>query len=87
LSDIEPNSFVFLSKPTEQGATVAEHMANRLGLTAEDILESLNCLIGTKEEISNDLTKRRREYGISYIIIPFSRAEEVAPQLAHLTNQ
>jgi hypothetical protein len=55
LSDIETNSFVFLTNLTEHRATVAEHMANRLGLTAQDILESLNCLIGTEEEISSFL--------------------------------
>jgi hypothetical protein len=73
LSDIEINSFVFLINLTEHPATVAEHIANRL--------------LGTKEEIWNDLIKRRSEYGISYITIPFSHAEGFAPIVAHLTNQ
>jgi len=87
LSDIEINGFVFLINLKEHRATVAEHKANRLGLRAQDILESPNCLIGTREEICNDLIKRRSEYGISTITTPFSHAEEFAPIVAQLTHQ
>jgi probable F420-dependent oxidoreductase len=87
LSDVEINAFVFLINLTEHRTTVAERMANRLGLTVQDILKSPHSLIGTTEEICNELLERRSEYGISYITIPFSHAEAFAPIVARLTNQ
>jgi len=46
-----------------------------------------HCLIGTLDQISDDLQERREKYGISYISVFEESAEVLAPVVARLTGK
>ena len=60
------------------------------GLTADDLLASPHALIGTPEQIADDLRQRRADYGISYIVINTGNEDHIdlfAPVVALLAGQ
>jgi probable F420-dependent oxidoreductase len=66
---LEINSFVFCVKVTDHRKMVADHVASHMGLTGEQVLASPHCLIGTTEQICEDLYLWREQYGISYFSV------------------
>lgn len=60
--------FVFEITDDRHGAA-QRHAEDLQGLTAEDVLESPHMLIGTPEQMAEDLRRRREEYGLSYIVL------------------
>ena len=47
----------------------AAHLAETVGLTPPQLLDCLQALVGTEEEIVADLLERRKQFGISYISV------------------
>jgi len=85
-SQLEINCFVFITQVTDQREMVAGRIASHVGLTAEQLLNSPHCLIGTTEQICADLLHRREQYGISYITILKEHVDAFAPVVAHLAG-
>ena len=87
----ELNILIFVFEITDDRRGVAERLVAELpGLTAEDLLGSPHVLIGTHEQIAEDLHRRREEYGISYIVLNTVVAEHLerfAPIVALLAGQ
>jgi hypothetical protein len=73
---------------TDDRRRVAEDLAQeRWGqLSADDILESPYSLIGTVEELVEDLRVRRQRWGISYVLIHEPYLEALAPVIARLAG-
>jgi probable F420-dependent oxidoreductase len=66
----ELNILIFIFEITDDRRGAAARYAESFtGLSADDILASPHALIGTPQQISEDLRQRREEYGISYIVI------------------
>ncbi len=66
----ELNVLVYVFELTDHRLDAARrHAAEFPGLTAADVLESPHILIGTVEQIAEDLRRRRDEYGFSYIVL------------------
>jgi probable F420-dependent oxidoreductase len=82
---LEINSFVFSVKVTDHREVVADHAAAYMGLTGEQVLASPHCLIGTTEQICEDLHIWRERYGISYFsILGDENIDALGPVISHL---
>ena len=86
LSQIELMATIFVAKVTDDRDSVAEAMAAGFGSEPRDVLEMPHFLIGTIEQMIEDLQARRERYGISYVVVPDSAAESLAPVVERLTG-
>jgi len=71
---------------TPQRRQTADSMAGTAGLTGEQLLDCLQALIGTIDEIVEDLLRRRELYGISYISVDERFMDALAPVVARLAG-
>jgi alkanesulfonate monooxygenase SsuD/methylene tetrahydromethanopterin reductase-like flavin-dependent oxidoreductase (luciferase family) len=67
-------------------------IANAAGKSVEEVLASPRCLVGSIDQISEDIQMRRERYGISYItVLEFpgmpSAIEALAPVVARLAGK
>jgi probable F420-dependent oxidoreductase len=84
---LELSSNIFIIIVTENQTQVAQQVGNRLGLTAEQTLQCLHVLIGTADQISEELEKRRQLLGISSIEVLEEHMEAFAPVVARLAGK
>jgi probable F420-dependent oxidoreductase len=85
-SAIEMSVTVFVANVTDDRISVAEAMAVGLQSEPGEILQTPHFLIGTVEQIIEDLQARRERYGISYVIVPDEAAQSLAPVVERLTG-
>jgi len=57
------------------------------GIAVEDVWEMPSLLIGTEDQIVDDLLRRRERFGFSYYVVSDTRADEFAPIVAQLAGQ
>lgn len=79
LKHIELSVTIFLVNMTDDRDSVASAMAMGIGSQPADILDMPHFLIGTADELVEDLQRRRDRYGISFVIVPGEVAEQFAP--------
>ena len=85
---LEINSFVFVAKVTDHPEVVASHIAHGAGLTTDEILHSPHFLLGTVDQICEDIYQQRERYGISYLSINGGGSnDEFAPVVARMTGK
>lgn len=84
--DLELNVLVFMSVITDDRMQVAEASAPMFGISPEQALEVPHALVGTVEEICEDLEKRRATYGFSYTVIQGDAMDAFAPVVARMTG-
>jgi alkanesulfonate monooxygenase SsuD/methylene tetrahydromethanopterin reductase-like flavin-dependent oxidoreductase (luciferase family) len=84
--DIELQVRIHLAMVTDDRNAVAEAMAPALGLTPEASLVTPHALVGTVDEIVDQLQERRDRWGISYIGISAGSLDEMAPVIARLAG-
>ena len=87
LENIELSVTIFLANITDDRESVATVMAGGVGAEPKDILAMPHFLIGTVDELVEDLQRRRERYGISYVIVPGEADEAFAPVVARLAGQ
>lgn len=85
-AEIELGASVFVANVTGDRDAVAESMAGTLGTEAKEILEMPHFLIGTVEQLVEDLRARRERYGMSFFVLPGVAAESLAPVVERLTG-
>ena len=61
-------------------------MAPMFALRPEEFAVHPHALIGSVDEICDQLTERRDTYGISYVTFPARMVDAVAPIVARLTG-
>lgn len=83
---IELSVTIFLANITDDRDSVAAVMAAGVGAEPEDILAMPHFLIGTVDEVIDDLRQRRERYGISYVIVPGEADEAFAPVVQRLAG-
>jgi probable F420-dependent oxidoreductase len=83
---IELCATVFTFSVTDDRDGVAAAFASRLGSEPQEILEMPHFLIGTIDQMIEDLQARRERYGISYVVVPDAAFESLAPVVARLTG-
>jgi probable F420-dependent oxidoreductase len=86
LDSIELSVTIFLANITDDRESVATVMAAGVGAEPKDILAMPHFLIGTVDEVVDDLQRRRERYGISYVIVPGEADEAFAPVVARLAG-
>ena len=84
--ELELNVTVFFCVVTDDREGTAGRIAQGFGLTGPELLGSPHVLIGTVEEIVDDLHRRREEYGFSYIVFSGDVADAMAPVVKRLTG-
>jgi probable F420-dependent oxidoreductase len=85
--DLELNVIVFDVMATDDRLPAARRLADRVGgLNAEQALEIPHALIGTEDQICEDLLKRRERYGISYTAIFEEDMDAFEPVLERLAG-
>ncbi|HEY7808425.1 MAG TPA: TIGR03621 family F420-dependent LLM class oxidoreductase [Croceibacterium sp.] len=85
-SEIEMSVTVFVANVTDDRVSVAEAMAAGLQSGPGEILQTPHFLIGTVEQIVEDLRARRERFGISYVVVPDEAAVSLAPVVEQLTG-
>ena len=85
-SQIELMATVFVANVTDERDSVAEAMAAGFGSEPRDVLDMPHFLIGTIEQMIEDLLVRRERYGISHFVLPDSAAEALAPIIERLAG-
>lgn len=83
---LELNTTVFVSVVTDDRRGIAERVAPGFGLTPEDVLSSPHVLIGTVEQLVEDLQRRREEYGFSYVVFSGDVFDMMAPVVERLAG-
>jgi alkanesulfonate monooxygenase SsuD/methylene tetrahydromethanopterin reductase-like flavin-dependent oxidoreductase (luciferase family) len=60
---------------------------NSPSLSREQVMQTPHLLVGTVDQIGEQLQEAREEYGISYLVVFDEHMEQFAPIVAHLANQ
>jgi probable F420-dependent oxidoreductase len=84
--DIELQCWTVAVQVVPNAAEVVASLAPLFGLTPEQLQAAPLALIGTVEEITELLRKRRAELGFSYIVVHEAEMEALAPVIAELAG-
>ena len=84
--DIELNCLIGFAIITDEAQKIADAMAPTFGLDPADALHVPVALIGTLDEMVEELQWRREEYGISYFSIEADCWESLAPVVSRLAG-
>jgi probable F420-dependent oxidoreductase len=86
-SGLELNVMIYGLAVTDDRRGAAGRTAeHRSGLTEDEVLDSPHFLIGSVDQIGDDLRRRRERYGISYVIVPEVFVDAVAPVVERLAG-
>ncbi len=83
---IELGAWVFMASVTEGREAVAAAIATGFGAEAREVLDMPHFLIGTVDELVDDLRARRERYGFSFVVVPGESAEAFAPVVERLSG-
>jgi probable F420-dependent oxidoreductase len=86
IDDIEIQMRFFITSVTPDRMKLAEALAPSCGVSPEEALESGSTLVGTEEEIAEQLHRRREEWGLSYVVVGDDNVDEFAPVVAKLAG-
>jgi probable F420-dependent oxidoreductase len=84
---IDIESSPFFSAITDDPVASAERVAVTMEVTAEDVIDHPNVLIGTVSEMTERLVERRERFGINYVTIQQRELESFAPVVANLRGR
>ncbi|MFL5591056.1 MAG: LLM class F420-dependent oxidoreductase [Ktedonobacteraceae bacterium] len=86
-NELELNTIVFTVVVTYQRQQASEQLTQRFQMTAKQVLEMPHCLVGTVDQITEDLLYRREKFGISYVSVFDESMETFAPVVARLVGK
>jgi hypothetical protein len=86
IEDIELNIRAFIVRITDDRAGAVSQIASFVQVDNEMIAASPFALIGSVDEITETLVRRREELGLSYVIVGGDDVEPFAPVVARLTG-
>ena len=84
--EIEINTLIGFVMITDTARTMAESLAPAFGLEPDDALHVPLALIGTLDEMAEELEWRRREYQMSYFSVEADAWEALAPVVQRLSG-
>jgi probable F420-dependent oxidoreductase len=84
--DIELNCLIGFAIITDDRQKIVDAMAPTFGIDPTDALHIPLALIGTLDEMVEELQWRREEYGLSYFSMEAACWEELAPVVSRLTD-
>ena len=86
LEQIELGVWTFMANVTDDRNAVAEMLAPAMGFDPADVLEVPHFMVGTADQIAEDVIARRERYGISHIVVPGDAADSLAPVVKRLAG-
>jgi probable F420-dependent oxidoreductase len=86
IDDIEIQMRFFITSVRPDRMKLAEALAPTFGVSPEEAIESGAALVGTEEEIAEQLHRRREEWGLSYVVVGDDNVDEFAPIVAKLAG-
>jgi len=84
--DIELNVLIFMVIITEDRQGTAEALAGGFGITPEEALGTPHALVGTEEQIVEQVLERREEHGLSYVVVNEGGFDALAPIVSRLAG-
>jgi probable F420-dependent oxidoreductase len=84
--DLEIQTFVGFLMFTDDRRTLAERMAPAFDVDPDDALQTPVALVGTIEEMIDDLLVRRERWRMSYVVVNADQAEQFAPVVDRLAG-
>ncbi|MEI7619463.1 MAG: TIGR03621 family F420-dependent LLM class oxidoreductase [Actinomycetota bacterium] len=87
MSQIEMNVRAFMVNVTNDRLAVTESFSSMLGVPRSFMEESPFALVGTTDQMIDDLLQRRERWGFSYIIVGGEDVESFAPVVAALAGK
>jgi probable F420-dependent oxidoreductase len=84
--EIELQIRYFLCSITDDRRKLAEAVAPGFGISPEDVLGSGVALVGTTEQVVDELQRRRDEWGVSSIVVGDDNVDAFAPVVAKLAG-
>lgn len=85
--DIELNALVYIAVVTDDRLGQAATFAPMFGLTPEEALEVPNGLVGTIDQICEDLESRRERWALSYYVVGEGAMEALAPVVERMAGR
>lgn len=84
--DLEINLLNFACMVTDDREALIEKVAPMIGLSPADVAEFPHVLIGSIEQLCDDLEARRERWQASYIVVQHDAMEDIAPVVARLAG-
>ena len=84
---LEVNIFLPLVEVADDRRAAAERLASNFGLPAETLLETPHALIGSHDQMRQQLLERRERFGASYVVVFEQAVEAFAPVVASLAGK
>jgi len=84
--DIEIQMRFFVARVTDDRMGMAQAMAPAFGVEPEAALEAGSALVGSENEIIEQLQRRREEWALSYVVVGDDNVDEFAPIVAKLAG-
>ena len=84
---IELNVIVSDLVVTNDQRAAASTIAGQYGLNLDEVLDSPQILLGTEDQMVEQLLDRRERYGFSYIVVTEPNMEKLAPVVAKLAGR
>jgi probable F420-dependent oxidoreductase len=85
-AEIELQTRVHLAMVTGERDRIADELAPVFGLSSEVAKQSPHAVVGTVDEIVDDLVERRERFGINVIGLPLDAMDAFAPVVARLAG-
>jgi probable F420-dependent oxidoreductase len=76
----------FFVSITNDRRGAAEAVGGAIGIDAKEVLETPFVLVGTPEQVVEDLRRRRERWGFSYVLVGGEDADAFAPVVAELAG-
>jgi len=86
MSSIELCQNVFEVSVTNDRQAAAKQVAERFGMSQQDALDSPYFLLGSQEQIADQLRHNRERFGISYLILPMRTVDAMMPVVQKLAG-
>jgi probable F420-dependent oxidoreductase len=84
--ELEFNILILRLLITHDRKAGVEELAKDTGMTSEQVLDNVHILVGTVDQIVEDLQMRREQFGISYITANEHYMDDLAPIVARLAG-
>lgn len=85
--DLELTCFASDVVVTDNRQAAADRLASQLNLSPNEILEAPYLLVGTLDEMEEELQRHREKFGISYYVVEEGKMDILSPLVARLAGQ
>jgi probable F420-dependent oxidoreductase len=83
---LEFNSWLSIASITDNSRDTAEQLSGFFAAEPSEVLDSPLLLLGSEDEVVEQLQRRRNRWGYSYTVIPGDKAHEFAPVVQRLAG-